>query len=56
MQTIKVITKDTYGTKRLYVKTYNERKAIAKLTGKKTISEADIEALGLLGFTVKVSK
>lgn len=56
MDTIKIIEKDTYGTKRLYVKTFKERKAISDLTGKKTVSQADLEALGVLGFTIKVSK
>lgn len=53
MITIKIIEKNTFGTKRFYVKTFKERKAVQSLTGKKTVSEADIEALQALGFNVK---
>lgn len=50
---IKVITKNVYGNDLLYV-TSAHAKWVSQLTGKKTVSESDIEALRELELSVEV--
>lgn len=47
--TIEYYSKNNYGCNALYVVESDKASAIAVLTGKKTISESDIEALKTFG-------
>jgi len=52
MGDIRYYRKEVYGKTLFYVKNRSQRKALRALTGKKTISEKDFEALKMLGFEV----
>ena len=53
MATIRVQIKEVYGVNRIYVVGVHKA-PLAVLTGQKTLSEAQAEALKTLGFTFKV--
>ena len=50
---ISIKRKDNYGTSMIYVCEEIPRKWITQLTGKKTVSEKDIDALKALGVQVR---
>ncbi len=50
--TIEVIRKEVYGNTLTYVRKESVRKSIKKLTGRKTLTNYDIEALKELGFVL----
>ena len=49
---IKLEVRRNYGTNHMYVTSPEHAEAIAALTGKKTVTEKDIQALKALGFHV----
>ena len=50
--TIEVKRKEVYGNTLTYVKKESVRNSIKKLTGRKTLTDYDIEALKELGFVL----
>tara|TARA_R110000824_G_scaffold198185_3_gene382123 strand:+ start:3403 stop:3585 length:183 start_codon:yes stop_codon:yes gene_type:complete len=50
--TIEVERKEVYGNTLTYVKEESVRNSIRKLTGRKTLTDYDIEALKELGFVL----
>ena len=50
--TIEVIRKEVWGNDLTYVKEESVRNSIRKLTGRKTLTISDIEALKELGFVL----
>ena len=50
--TIEVTQKEVYGNTLTYVKEESVRDSIRKLTGRKTLTDYDIEALKELGFVL----
>ena len=50
--TIEVTQKEVYGNTLTYVKEESVRNSIRKLTGRKTLTSYDIEALKELGFVL----
>jgi len=52
MMTIEVERKEVYGNTLTYVKKESVRNSIKKLTGRKTLTDYDIEALKELGFVL----
>ena len=50
--TIEVERKEVYGNTLTYVKEESVRNSIKKLTGRKTLTDYDIEALKELGFVL----
>ena len=52
MMTIEVIRKEVWGNDLTYVKEESVRNSIRKLTGRKTLTVSDIEALKELGFVL----
>jgi len=56
MPTIEVEQKEVYGNKLTYVKKESVRNSIKKLTGRKTLTDYDIQALKELGFTIVIEE
>jgi len=54
--TIEVTQKDVYGNTLTYVADAAVQRSIQKLTGRKTLTNSDIQALKELGFTFKVKR
>jgi hypothetical protein len=54
--TIEISAKAVYGKTLYYVVTASAKEAISVLTGKKTVTAEQIEALRTLGFNVKVNE
>ncbi|MDB4352774.1 hypothetical protein OAA60_05045 [Porticoccaceae bacterium] len=54
--TIQVEKKEVYGHTLTYVKKESVRKSINKLTGRKTLTDYDVEALKELGFVLVVEQ
>ncbi len=52
LMTIEVIQKEVYGNTLTYVADESVRNSIKKLTGRKTLTDYDIEALKELGFVL----
>lgn len=50
---IKYYIKNVYGVDRIYIKNADQARAISALTGQKTVSAAQLEALKLLGVNIK---
>jgi hypothetical protein len=50
--TIEVIRKEVWGNELTYVKEESVRNSIRKLTGRKSLTSSDIEALKELGFVL----
>ena len=53
MVTISIKRKENYGTSMIYVCEPEHAETVSQLTGKKTISEKDVEALKKLGVTIR---
>lgn len=56
MLIIRVYEKTVYGNVNMYVENAEQAAQIARLTGKKTVSVSDLNALRALGFTVEIVK
>jgi len=54
--TIEVERKEVYGNTLTYVKKESVRNSIKKLTGRKTLTNYDIEALKELGFVLVIEQ
>lgn len=54
--TIEVIRKEVYGNTLTYVRKESVRKSIKKLTGRKTLTDYDVEALKELGFVLVINE
>ena len=54
--TIEVERKEVYGNTLTYVKKESVRNSIKKLTGRKTLTDYDVEALKELGFVLVVER
>ena len=54
--TIEVERKEVYGNTLTYVKKVSVRNSIKKLTGRKTLTHYDIEALKELGFVLVIEQ
>jgi hypothetical protein len=54
--TIEVIRKEVWGNELTYVKEESVRNSIRKLTGRKTLTHYDIEALKELGFVLVIEQ
>ena len=54
--TIEVKRKEVYGNTLTYVVNEKTRESIKKLTGRKTLTDYDIEALKELGFTLVIEQ
>tara|TARA_A200000159_G_scaffold5718_1_gene5207 strand:+ start:310 stop:492 length:183 start_codon:yes stop_codon:yes gene_type:complete len=54
--TIEVTQKEVYGNTLTYVADESIRKSIKKLTGRKTLTDYDIEALKELGFVLVIEQ
>lgn len=52
--TIEVIQKDVYGNTLTYVADAAVQRSIQKLTGRKSLTDGDIQALKELGFTFRL--
>jgi len=52
--TIEVIQKDVYGNLLTYVANAAMQRTIQKLTGRKSLTDSDLQALRELGFTFKL--
>ena len=52
--TIEVTQKDVYGNTLTYVVDAAVQRAIQKLTGRKSLTDGDIQALKELGFTLRL--
>ena len=56
LMTIEVTRKDVYGKTLTYVTDESVRNSIKKLTGRKTLTDYDIEALKELGFVLVIKQ
>jgi hypothetical protein len=56
MMIIEVERKEVYGNTLTYVKKESVRNSIKKLTGRKTLTDYDIEALKELGFVLVIEQ
>ena len=56
MMTIEVIRKEVYGNTLTYVRKESVRESIKKLTGRKTLTDYDVEALKELGFILVINE
>ena len=54
--TIEVDRKEVYGNTLTYVRKESVRKSIKKLTGRKTLTDYDVEALKELGFVLVINE
>tara|TARA_B100000497_G_scaffold127673_1_gene170330 strand:+ start:4011 stop:4193 length:183 start_codon:yes stop_codon:yes gene_type:complete len=54
--TIEVIRKQVWGNELTYVKDESVRNSVRKLTGRKTLTDYDVEALKELGFVLVIEK
>jgi hypothetical protein len=54
--TIEVETKEVYGNTLTYVRKESVRNSIRKLTGRKTLTDYDVEALKELGFVLVINE
>lgn len=54
--TIEVTQKDVYGNTLTYVADAVVQRSIQKLTGRKSLTDSDIQALKELGFTFKLKQ
>ena len=54
--TIEVTQKDVYGNTLTYVADAAVQRSIQKLTGRKSLTDSDIQALKELGFTLKLKQ
>jgi len=54
--TIEVERREVYGNTLTYVKNESVRKSINKLTGRKTLTDYDVEALKELGFVLVIEQ
>jgi hypothetical protein len=54
--TIEVERKEVYGNTLTYVKNESVRNSIKKLTGRKTLTDYDVEALKELGFVLVINE
>tara|TARA_R110001632_G_scaffold56732_2_gene138844 strand:- start:542 stop:724 length:183 start_codon:yes stop_codon:yes gene_type:complete len=54
--TIEVERKEVYGNTLTYVRKESVRKSIKKLTGRKTLTDYDVEALKELGFVLVINE
>ena len=54
--TIEVERKEVYGNTLTYVKNESVRNSIKKLTGRKTLTDYDVEALKELGFVLVIEQ
>ena len=54
--TIEVIRKEVYGNTLTYVKKESVRNSIRKLTGRKTLTNYDIQTLKELGFVLVIEQ
>ena len=54
--TIEVIRKEVYGNTLTYVRKESVRNSIRKLTGRKTLTDYDVEALKELGFVLVLNE
>jgi len=54
--TIEVERKEVYGNTLTYVKKESVRNSIKKLTGRKTLTDYDVEALKELGFVLVIEQ
>ena len=54
--TIEVERKEVYGNTLTYVKNESVRNSIQKLTGRKTLTDYDVEALKELGFVLVIEQ
>jgi hypothetical protein len=54
--TIEVERKEVYGNTLTYVKKESVRNSIKKLTGRKTLTDYDVEALKELGFVLVINQ
>ena len=54
--TIEVERKEVYGNPLTYVKKESVRNSIKKLTGRKTLTDYDVEALKELGFVLVIEQ
>jgi len=54
--TIEVIRKEVYGNNLTYVKKESVRNSIRKLTGRKTLTNYDIQTLKELGFVLVIEQ
>jgi|TARA_A200000159_G_scaffold3989_1_gene3902 hypothetical protein len=54
--TIEVERKEVYGNTLTYVKKESVRNSIKKLTGRKTLTDYDVEALKELGFVLVINE
>lgn len=54
--TIEVTQKDVYGNTLTYVADAAVQRSIQKLTGRKSLTDSDIQALKELGFTFKLKQ
>jgi len=53
---IEVIQKDVYGNTLTYVSDAAVQRSIQKLTGRKSLTDSDIQALKELGFTFRLKQ
>ena len=56
MMTIEVTQKEVYGNTLTYVADESIRNSIKKLTGRKTLTDYDVEALKELGFVLVINE
>lgn len=54
--TIEVIRKDVYGNTLTYVADAAVQRSIQKLTGRKSLTDSDLQALKELGFTFRLKQ
>lgn len=54
--TIEVIQKEVYGNPLIYVADATLQRTIQKLTGRKSLTDSDIQALKELGFTFRLKQ
>tara|TARA_R110002073_G_scaffold164115_1_gene320300 strand:+ start:2194 stop:2376 length:183 start_codon:yes stop_codon:yes gene_type:complete len=54
--TIEVIRKEVWGNELTYVKEESVRNSIRKLTGRKSLTDYDVEALKELGFVLVINE
>lgn len=54
--TIEVTQKDVYGNTLTYVADAAVQRSIQKLTGRKSLTDSDIQALKELGFTFRIKQ
>ncbi len=54
MNLVETYTKNIYGTDLVYIKDPTTAKAVETLTGRKTLTDRDLDALAVLGITIYV--